>query len=55
MQVGKYNTFSYGSEGYCHGAISKIVLYISMLSHGSEGSFSVSLVANRNSFDDYIN
>ena len=53
MQMGKYNTFSYGSEGKDLLSTDSDELQYSTLSHGSERSFSVSLVAN--SFDDYIN
>lgn len=37
MQMGKYNTFSYGSEGMNGNYKWKTKLYISVHSHGSEG------------------
>lgn len=37
MQMGKYNTFSYGSEGYFTMGMSLSLLNISTHSHGSEG------------------
>lgn len=37
MQMGKYNTFSYGSEGKLDTNDLSSLLYISVLSHGGEG------------------
>ena len=37
MQMGMYNTFSYGSEGYFCSSIAKSMAQYSTFSHGSEG------------------